>query len=269
MIDVPAREPFAAADLAPEALRARWPVRSQGDAGTCVAHAVASCVELLLALRAGTMPEPLSHEYLYRLIRDPAWPWAAAQKPRSWDKGGVKLEQALAILREHGIASEAEFPDWTDPGLLPAAPTRTRAALRRCDALAYADRPKENERNVAGWPDSPDTPAGWAAAQLANDYPVVLALGAPREDWWGAARTSGRLPEPPADAKPGGDGHAVCLIGLQPDAGDPTRARFTFRNSWSVAWGTAGYGSMSDAYLNAYAWEMLALAPGGGRMSAA
>lgn len=49
--------------------------------------------------------------------------------------------------------------------------------------------------------------------------------------------------------------HAVLLVGFADDATEPGGGHFVVRNSWGSAWGDAGYGRMSYAYLEVFCRE--------------
>jgi hypothetical protein len=66
-------------------------------------------------------------------------------------------------------------------------------------------------------------------------------------------------------------GHAVCVVGFEPDPEEPMGGYFIARNSWGTLWASlapspgdshspaAGYGEISASYVDAYLWELLQL----------
>ena len=86
------------------------------------------------------------------------------------------------------------------------------------------------------------------------------------EDAW----RYGDIVDPPKGALSARYGHAVCIVGFEPDPDEEHGGYFIFRNSWGDDWAfdlpapgyfapQKGYGQISASYVEKYLWELLAL----------
>jgi hypothetical protein len=68
-------------------------------------------------------------------------------------------------------------------------------------------------------------------------------------------------------------GHAVCVVGFDPDGSEELGGYFIVRNSWGVTWALnapyperslapePGYGVLSASYVEDFLWELLYIEP--------
>jgi hypothetical protein len=274
-------------DLVGKNYYADWPAEMQGDRNTCIAFAVAACIELRRA-GVGDVDERrfdlakyarLSPQFLYWYMRQrtPAHP------PPGWTEGATKLEQAKEVLEKYGICEWRLCPyeqlSANEPieGPEPTQDARDQAEANLIKVIQYNDFPTPAQR--------PSGVAGMVHDQLAQGRPVAVAFPVFYLDAAGTATnwdnpttaSSGEVADPEQDlvAKPGGDlpGHAVCIVGFRPDSSEPTGGWFVFRNSRGTGWAlfrdqtadhprsvpAAGYGVVSATYIERYCWEMLSV----------
>jgi Papain family cysteine protease len=243
-----------------------WPVRDQGDRGTCVAFSAVACLEHALGL--GAASGRLSEQFLYWAIktgtRDPL--------PHS---DGSSLEFAREALQQHGVCEDARWP--YDPqawvaNVTQATPPHAPSKAAQKDAQA---------RRHAGSVASP-APGSGAAAQVLAELRArrAVAISVPMfqdpsgqypGNWESPGAWSfGEVLNPPISSVATGYGHAVCVTGFVPDASEPHGGHFIFRNSWGPVWGAnlptagllgpePGYGQVSATYVEDYLWQWLVL----------
>lgn len=237
-----------------------WPVRDQGQRGTCVSFGTTACAEH--AVTSSGHPADLSEQFLYWAIKTAT----ADPKPAS---DGTWLEFSKAALDQEGICLEQEWPYVPTPvdpvsgaaAGVPTAQARNSAGSRRMTVSMH-------QRNPHG-------AAATLLSALQRGRPAALCLPVfadpltPRgpTNWDTPVGWSyGRILNPPPTSKVVG-GHCVCVTGYAPDPAEPTGGFFVVRNSWSDQWGAAnpssqsraparGYGFVSGSYVNTYAWEL-------------
>jgi Papain family cysteine protease len=206
-----------------------WPVRNQGQRGTCVAFGTTACVEHLQSATEGPNPD-YSEQFLYWAIKD-----HSADPNRSAD--GTWLRFARDMLQSDGICRENLWPYTTTvinpvsgPG--PSANARADAANHKLTAGTYISKPSgaavlvlqllQHGRPVAislpvfSDPTVPNGPINWATS-----------VG------WAYGRV---LNPPPKSVVTGG--HCVCVTGFVPDPAEPNGGYFIVRNSWDTQWAT-------------------------------
>lgn len=248
--------------------RSAWPIRDQGQRSTCVAFAATACAEFRAP---GQSPASLSEQFLYWAIKmrttDP-WP----------TDDGTRLEFARDAARSHGICADFYWPysgtyvpgniSHDDPPHAPSSSAIADAAGRRFAKSKYR---------------APGASGGGAAAvlkALGKGRPVAITVpvfadlanpGGPDNWTTPSAWAYGRVIDPPPSAVATSAGHAICVVGFEPDVREPKGGYFVFRNSWSVAWASAapapgttyapepGYGEISATYLDDYLWELFQL----------
>lgn len=240
-----------------------WPVRDQGNRGTCVSFGTTACIEHYKA-QTGHGAD-LSEQFLYWAIKTHTADPAPA-------KDGTWLEFARAALQSHGICAEA---DWryvevaVNPisGALPGRPGATALANAAGSRMLGAFHAR-----------SPGAAAATALSLLRDNLrPVAICLpvfvdpltpdGA--TNWTTPVGWSyGTVINPPPTSKVK-SGHCVCITGFVPDASEPQGGYFIIRNSWDRDWGSRngsgtrapepGYGSISASYVNTYCWELFQL----------
>jgi hypothetical protein len=267
-----------------------WLARIQGQRQTCVAFAVAACIELLRAdgkTATGKDFEPLSPQFLYwhmRRLGD-----LDSEKPPGWQTGATKLGHANKVLAENGICrwSTCHYDDRLAPGEAIEGPEPDPAAEREAAESYFSKSAYQEFRD-------PDNRQG-GAAQIVYDHlrqnrpaaiaiPVFYSTDDRLETNWDNPVTtnSGKVVDPAEgwEARkddPNGPppGHAVCVIGFQPDDREPTGGWFIFRNSRGMNWAAhldpekrnnprvpaRGYGAVSATYIERYCWEILSPVP--------
>ena len=202
------------------------PVRDQGTLGACSAFALSAAAEFAIARerRAGLWrgtdfrPSPL---WLYYRER-------ALEGTLAVD-AGASLHDGLRVLRDVGVAHEADWPyDVTRFATPPDAAAELRAGASRvvnADLLAVD--------------------ADTLLATLTQGYPVVFGVTvfASFED--PAVARTGRVPLP-RDGEDVLGGHAMLAVGVYREDG---RRRVRVQNSWGTGWGESGYGSLPLEYL--------------------
>lgn len=261
----PLTPPVGSGPSAPIDLRPAhsWPVRNQGDRGTCVAFGSTACVEYH-HFPLGTVPD-YSEQFLYWAIKDHS---ADLRK----HKDGTRLCYARDMLVSDGICDEASWQ--YDPKIVnpvsgqtaadPSRATKIAAAGRKLSTRTYVENPRSAAREVlrllqAGHvvavsltvvkdPSDPNLPNNW-------NTPNAWAYG--------------RVLSPPPSSIVVDGGHCVCLTGFVPDPTEPKGlGYFIVRNSWGTDWALnvpfpaqslspeQGYGEISAYYLDTYCWEL-------------
>lgn len=265
---LPARAP-AAAGMAPIDLRQgiNWPIKNQGYRGTCVAFGSTACVELTQA-GAGAAPQDLSEQFLYWAVKTKT----ADPKP---NQDGTYLAFARDALAQAGICNEADWPYVTT--FVPSNVSQGGNGNPTSAALAHAATNQPAARSYQEFT-APGTGAAAVLQELQNGRPVAVTLPVFSDDptatinnWTTAVGWAyGRVLNPPATSTATA-GHAVCIVGYEPDPDEPLGGYFVFRNSWDTTWATRapspgngyspapGYGDLSATYVDTYIWEMLVL----------
>jgi hypothetical protein len=260
-------------------------VGDQRPRETCIAFAVAACVELLRA-RRGNNFVPLSEQFLFWHMRRHQWP---NPPPPGWNDGATKLGYAKEILAKKGICTRdlcpyiAQLPTGTPlEGEKPSPAAEQEAALNRIIDAYYLDLPP------TGSAPRPPGVTRLVYELLTKRLPVAIALPKfpliPKTsltNWDNPTSfASGEVIDPaPASVthknahETGMPGHAVCIVGFQPDGNEQTGGWFTFRNSIGVDWAYAidperqgpphvpgrGYGAISASYIEQFCWEVLSV----------
>ncbi len=241
---------------------ASWPVRNQGQRGTCVAFASTACAEIRRYVVSPSGPTGLSEQFLYWAIKTKT----ADPNPNT---DGTWLQFARDALAADGICPESLWPYVGPP--IPGNVSQAGGGNPSAAAIAAGAA----NTYVSGNYQVFNTPGGGASAllnALQNGKPVAITVPVFSDptvpngaDNWstGSAWSYGRILNPPATAV-ASDGHAVCVVGYQPDPSEPNGGYFIFRNSWDVAWAyTApspgnsyspqpGYGDISATYIEDY-----------------
>lgn len=265
-VGAPPTLPFAPPPPAPaiDLRLPNWPVRFQGNRGTCVSFGTTACVEFL---RSAEGPNPdYAEQFLYWAIKD-----HSADPNKNQD--GTWLCFARDVLQSDGICHESFWPyvgSLVQPisGQTPTNPTaaaKADAAGQKPAATAYALRPSGSAASIL--------------ALLGNDRPVAICMpvfndpAVPNGPINWATQSGwayGRVLNPPPRSVVSG-GHCVCVTGFQPDTSEPNGGYFIFRNSWGPAWARlapspgnsyspeVGYGEISATYVDAYCWEFMQL----------
>jgi hypothetical protein len=249
-----------------------WPVRNQQFRPTCVGFAVASAVE---RGRAGRMQRPgkLSAMFVYQralaLRRRSLAPQAFAA-----EGGATKLDDAAAVLMCDGICEEALWEDDVPLDAEPPPPVLAAAAPNRMPGSFHWDIPFGTPR--------PPNVARVVLDLLADRGTVVVAVPVFKDpdapegltNWWSPrARRHGIVPDPLLPPWEKVSGHAVCVLGFQPDPEEPQGGWFIFRNSVGADWASGapnpfsqdrprvparGWGAISGRYVEGFCWEIWA-----------
>ncbi len=242
-----------------------WPVRNQGQRGTCSAFAVTACRESLHVL-AGGAGVTLSDQYLFWAAKNAGDPSPAAD--------GTYLWCTTAGLSTHGVCDVASWPYNGTP-----TPNNVTQQTAQMPSQA-AHQQAQLFRLAAGHPGGPAGPGAAAIVydallrhgQVAISLPVAEDPLAPGVDNWTTAvgMLYGVVLDPPPLVARATKGHAVCVTGFVPDANEATGGYFIVRNSWGAGWASSapvagrrspevGYGEVSATYVDRYLWEWCAL----------
>ena len=130
------------------------------------------------------------------------------------------------------------------------------AARKAPSPAALADARQQSNRWQTHWIKRWDLKRPLDEAQiraikeaLAHGHPVACGLRWPK-----VLKGPELIEVPPPGAVE--DGHSIALVGYTDGAKDNGGA-FIFRNSWGPKWGNGGYGTLSYAYVRAYANNVL------------
>ena len=208
-----------------------WPVRDQGQRGTCVAFAASGCVEQHFVKSEPPNPD-FSEQFLYHQIKT-----SSSDPNKTTD--GTWLEFARDMLHRFGICHEPLAP-YVGPGPINpvSGPSPSTGAI--ADALPFALSAGVYQRK-------PASPAATILTLLQKGRPVAASFPvftdplnpAGTTNWTTAIGwTYGRVFDPPLHAV-AKDGHCVCITGFVPDSAEPTGGYFILRNSWGRKWSSA------------------------------
>lgn len=219
-------------DLAPRFRAFGLDPRSQGARNTCSLFAVTAIANYEYC-RAATHPgERPSEEFLV---------WAANEAT------GLGGDQAMFYEAVHGLNTLGICREESMPYRASSDPAQHPSPQAIADAKTRAERWQVHwirRWNVA----SPlsDIEFGAIKSALAADHPVACGLR------WPSAQSGSDILDVPA---PDGvyDGHSIVLTGYRDDRKATGGGLFMFRNSAGPGWGIGGYGTMSYAYVRAYA----------------
>ena len=253
-----------------------WPVRNQGQRGTCVAFALSAMLEA--AGSAASRSTQLSPQLLF---------WATKHHggDPSPNTDGTFLSYGVEALAKVGICKEDVWA--YDGQVIPG--NVSHCGLDSCcktDALPTEclGRPTPEMLALAGLSriglrNAPTRFEGGNASrvrQLLSDsgQPVAVSLPVfadpvrPRGHNWNSpvGDLFGKVLDPPIGSIAIA-GHAVAIVGFSPDKDEPMGGHFIFRNSWGALWGSAlpsegyaatqpGYGQLSATYMDRYIWEI-------------
>jgi hypothetical protein len=227
-----------------------WPVKDQGERGTCVAFAVAAVLEHCHAKSALS----LSEQFLY---------WAA--KTKGGDQfptvDGTTLECAHRAVIGHGACEEGHWR--YDPRFNPNSITHDPPPK---DALTDASKRCCTGSHVSTSAGAALLSALTRGKVAALTLPVFHDASDPDLNNWNTfnAEHYGEIIDPAPSAL-ATFGHAVCVTGYVPDSDTASGGgRFIVRNSWGTGWGTnprrtparPGYGFVTARHVDLYAWEV-------------
>lgn len=262
---------------------ATWPVRDQAGSMMCIAYAAIACLELSIA-RAGktAQPQQLSAGFLYWAMRAQKRP--DDDRPLQWEEGGATFHDAALALQECGYCPISLCPDtwapWSKP--TPEAIDYGRSKAASVGSCATGFRPKEAFKAPSGAELDANLNA-YILEDLHNGKPVGVAfpiyVDAYGTSYWDlAGERDGTLQFPGDTGKRDSlGGHAVCIVGYQPDTRTPEKTGggyFIFRNSASrgfapepeidasgnsVTGAGDGYGRVSLVDTQRHCWDLFRL----------
>jgi hypothetical protein len=208
------------------------PVKDQGKLGSCVGFAVTAMKEWqeqqehLLEVEEGKkdnrkkLSYDLSEQWLYYKCKEiDSWP----------NEEGTSIRYAMKVLSKVGVPCEKAWP-YDDINV--GEPARWATLVSR-----WA---------LGGEYVRLDTPESIIVA-LKDNGPVPVGIGCYQEIFY--AKSDGIVPYP-KDPQTCYGGHAICLIGWNPE----TRM-FKFKNSWGTSWGENGYGYLPYNYIKDFCWD--------------
>ena len=207
-------------------------VKNQGNLGSCVGFAVVAMKEWqeqqehLLELTEGKNYKrkvkhyDLSEQWLYYKCKEiDSWP----------GEEGTSIRYAMKILNKVGVPCESAWP-YDD---------------------SYKGKPKRWAKLVSKWSLGGeylrlDTPEN-IINSLGTNGPLPIGVGVFLEMFYA---TSDGIVSYPKDPNTCYGGHAICLVGWNPE----TRM-FKFKNSWGTSWGENGYGYLPYDYIKDFCWD--------------
>lgn len=205
-------------------------VEEQGDQGSCVAHALTNCVEMM-SVRLG-MFENLSRQFSY---------YTARESSGDLGKEGTTPRDALKMAKKVGICLEKE---WTY-----ANGNEEKKPSPNCYASAAFRRVTRYE-HVAIFRSSPESTIFAAKSALAKGLPILIASAIGHS----LQRVSGQLAthkkqylglQGKMTAHPDFDCyHAMLVVGY-----DDVLGGFIVENSWGKDWGHKGYFLMPYSFV--------------------
>lgn len=219
-----------------------FPVRDQGERGTCVAFSTTALREFLDGCQ-----NDLSEQYLY---------YACKQLDRIPDQPGTFISTAMAALSTKGICQEALWP-YNSNSINNNEGQTPSPANADDNALEYI---MPYTRPVA-----PTHIAHYKQVLAGTDeipgMPVVVAVLV-FNSWFlsPATNQTGKITMPFPGELPLLGGHAMLIAGYQDDSSVPGGGYFIVRNSWGEKWAASspeakGYAMMPYSYIERYAVE--------------
>jgi hypothetical protein len=234
-----------------------WPVRHQGDRGTCVAHALAALREY------ATGGSSFSPQFLF-------WATKTHGHDPFPDDDGTRLEYARKALADHGTCEEHHWPyDGKEQlGNVTHACSGTPSDAMKANALRFKQPSAFLRTKHKGNAERLYDELERAKAPIAISLPVFADQGSQLFTNWNSANAlvGGSIVDPPENAVVVG-AHAVCVTGFVLDPNELLGGYFVFRNSWGVGWAHTpptprdpGYGQVSATYVDKFVWEICRLA---------
>ena len=199
-----------------------WAIGDQKNTGSCVGWATGDSVLRWHFVKGDALPKNklLSVRYLWMAAKETD---EFNSRPTSFiESDGTSLKAALDIARKYG-AITADVLRFGNAPLYQGSWQTLYALASKLRIASYFNL----GRNLTNWRE-------W----LVNNGPILTRLDVD-DTWWKASETGGKLETYLPDTKSGG--HAVALVGYQPNA-------FIVRNSWGTAWGDKGFAYASTGY---------------------
>jgi len=221
-----------------------YPIKSQGNRGTCVAFGSVSMREFML--QKGCQ---LSEQYLY---------WGAKMRDGHEDVDGTWIKYAVQCLEEEGVCREEDWPYNPNKGTTThQGPPQKRSAIRNASKFRIIE-------GIAIQPTAVNDLRRWLAGVNGRQGRVIAFAIPVFPSWYRNPITyrTGRIPMPiPGESYIGG--HCMALVGYEDNDESPGGGFFILRNSWGNRWAAdcsygAGYGTIPYAFLTRYGWEAYA-----------
>lgn len=200
------------------------PVVNQGPLGSCTANAIASGLREFMMLKAGQPLTRLSRLFLYYEERK--------DEGTVTEDSGAQIKDGMAILHDHGVCQESDWPYDVTKFKLPPPPNAYTDATKFKVNSYFAVRNNMNE----------------VKSCLAQGYPVVIGMEVFKQFESPEAASTGIIRVPARNESPLG-GHAVLLTGYQDNPTWKGGGYFIVRNSWGSDWGLKGYFKVSFQYM--------------------
>ena len=219
-------------------------VRDQKSRGTCVAFASVAFLDFHLSAEAGAKVARHAEQFVY---------WGCKVSDGIPDREGTYVHTAREVLKKRGACLHQTWK--YNPLPVP-----------NNESQAPPPAGAEDEAKQATWKPAKSVAAkdpGAIRGVLDERRPVVLSvLTFPSWDFQVTAET-GEIAMPfPGEQHDGG--HAICIVGYEPNATVPGGGAFILRNSWGASWANphgrfgAGYGTLYVDYVTKYGLEAFA-----------
>lgn len=204
-----------------------WAISNQENTGSCVGWASTDGVARYHMVKASKIAKPgkLSARATWMASKETD---QFVSTPSTFlEEAGTSLKAAMVILLKYGCVPEAMLPLHISTLMYTGAESTfySTAATRRISAYFNLGRDLNQWRT-------------W----LSTKGPIMAGVSVD-QTWDNATANQGKLDTFKPDTVRGG--HAICVVGYTADK------RFIIRNSWGTAWGDAGFGYASEAYINA------------------
>jgi hypothetical protein len=194
-------------------------IRNSGQEGSVVGMAIASAMEIALAV--GGRPEELSARYGYEKSRV----LDSSEEERTTFEGAT-IQSALKVATKFGLPLDEAWRYTSGNRELPKGATWKSMDAKR-------PRFRAEVHPISKFEEIP--------YYLARGCPIVTGLAVYGNSWFTEDATKTGWIELPEDRQLIG-GHAVVIVGF-----DGPRDALKFANSWGKGWGDGGFGYMSRA----------------------
>jgi len=208
------------------------PVKNQGSLGSCVGFAVVAMKEWqeqqehLQELLEGKKYKRKSKHY----DLSEQWMYYKCKEIDYWpNEEGTSIRFAMKILNKVGVPCEKAWPY----------------------NASYVGKPKRWANLVSKWSLGGEyirmrTPED-IINSLGNNGPLPIGIAVYKEMFY---TTSNGIIKYPVDPDTCYGGHAICLVGWNPEI-----KMFKFKNSWGTGWGQNGYGYLPYNYIKDFCWD--------------
>lgn len=224
------------------------PIFNQGNTGSCTAHSTSAAVVIALAATGHSLGFVPSMDLLYKATRgyERALVTPAGQSLPVLTDGGAELSDVYEILGRYGVAPMAE--QRTSDGRYSDVEVASVNAEPNA-SLLYAAQSRLVVGPYGVDPSSPNV-SDVLAAGIVSGVPIGSA-GFVSSAFM--RLQAGQVAGAQNQSDPAGGGHATVFTAYRPDPSGTGR-QFKLRNSWSDAWGDAGYIWVNEAFIG-QCWE--------------